>query len=242
MTYLLAIAGGIAGAALGWFIAAAVALAAAGALGVSDFEGGRAMQAMWGVGPIGGLIGLVAGAWLVLRYHGGHKHFSAAAGRIALVVLGIGLLTTGALAYLYVTRPVLNTDGPAPRLVFEMRLPPGMAVLREGGGLKVELQTEKNVMPADMSRDVRDESGRTIVAGSVEVYYRSHWRFLVLKTADGIERIFDLKLAASPRHAKDFGPWERVKFIAKPGPAQPVRAKPEDQFDVRYHVVWPGQN
>ena len=63
---------GIAGAAIGWIAAAALTIFLGGYFGISDFEGGRGMLAVWGTGPIGGLVGLIAGIVLVLRKRGGH--------------------------------------------------------------------------------------------------------------------------------------------------------------------------
>jgi hypothetical protein len=238
MTYLLAVVGGILGGALGWIAAAAITLLIAGALGVSDFEGGRAMQAIWGAGPIGGLVGLIAGIWLVLRLRSGRTTPGRMAGRIGLVVVGVGALTGSVLAYFYATQPVLNPNGIAPRLVFEIRLPVGDTP----DALKVELHTQKNVMPADLEHGKRVDGGRPIIAGSVELYYRSAWRNLVLKTSDGVDRIFMLKLAPSPGHARDLGAWEHLAFTAGPGPSEPVRATADDHFDVRYRVAWPGED
>ncbi len=62
MTIFLALIGAIAGFVAGFIMAAAIALSVAGAMGVSDFEGGRAMMAMFVFGPVGGIAGLFAGA------------------------------------------------------------------------------------------------------------------------------------------------------------------------------------
>lgn len=69
-TFLLALLAGIAGCALGWVAAAALAIGLGGYFGLSDFEGQRAMTAIFAIGPIGGLIGLVVGfVWTVTRRH-----------------------------------------------------------------------------------------------------------------------------------------------------------------------------
>ena len=68
MRIILAILAGLFGAAAGWTATAFAALIISGYLGISDFEGERAMTAFFGFGPVGGLLGLVAGIVLVLRY------------------------------------------------------------------------------------------------------------------------------------------------------------------------------
>lgn len=67
MKILLTILCGFAGAIAGWVAAAALTIALGGYLGLTDFEGQRSMTAIFGIGPIGGLAGLIAGLWLALR-------------------------------------------------------------------------------------------------------------------------------------------------------------------------------
>ncbi len=67
MRYVIAVLVGLVGLVLGWVIAAFGALILGSALGLSDFEGERAMVAFFAIGPVGGLIGLVAGIWRGLR-------------------------------------------------------------------------------------------------------------------------------------------------------------------------------
>ena len=70
MAILRAIVGGIAGLLIGYFVAAFASNIVMGWLGVSDFEGGRGMAAVFAFGPLGGLLGLIAGC-------GGHLWMSA---------------------------------------------------------------------------------------------------------------------------------------------------------------------
>jgi hypothetical protein len=236
MTYLLALLAGLAGAAAGWIAAAAATLLLGGTFGVSDFEGGRGMLAVWGIGPIGGLIGLLVGAGLVLRLRGGHSAGGIAL-RVPLVVAGIAAIVAAGLWWMYETRPVLNTNGPAPRLAFEVRLPPGLAA--DTGAIKAELHTEKNRMPASVSREgPRIENGRAVIAGSVDLYYRSGWRILEVKVPGQDDRLFQLGLPASPRKTTQFGRWERAQFIAAPGLSQPRKAGAGEPFEIRYRVIW----
>jgi hypothetical protein len=65
--FLVAILAGVIGLALGWVVAAFAFLAIGSLAGVSDFEGKRAMLAFFAVGPVGGILGLVACVWAALR-------------------------------------------------------------------------------------------------------------------------------------------------------------------------------
>lgn len=238
MTYIFAIMGGLAGAALGWTLTAAAALAISGYMGVSDFEGARAMGAIWGIGPIGGLVGLVAGVWLVLRYRGGHKGFKALAVRLPFVIASIAGLVAATFGALYWMRPILNDNGPAPQLAFEIRLPPGEAPPADAA---VTLFTERNSMPGTIDAGTAHRDGdRPVLTGTVELYYRSSWRLLELKAAGLPEHLFVLRLAARPGNDAEFRDWEHVSNVGN-DTDRPRKATDADAYDIRYRVVWPGE-
>ena len=62
-----AVLAGIVGIAFGCIIAIFLSYVIMGALGVSDFEGMRAMTSALTFGPLGALLGLGMGIWLALR-------------------------------------------------------------------------------------------------------------------------------------------------------------------------------
>lgn len=66
MKAFLVILGGLAGAAIGWVAAAAATMLLGGFFGLTEFEGQRSMTALFGIGPMGGIAGLIAGFWLAL--------------------------------------------------------------------------------------------------------------------------------------------------------------------------------
>ena len=68
MKYVIAALAGVFGLALGWIVAAFGFLIIGGMVGVSDFEGQRAMLAFFAVGPVGGVVGLIAGIWAALKF------------------------------------------------------------------------------------------------------------------------------------------------------------------------------
>ena len=239
MNFILAIVAGLVGAALGWAAVAAIALLVGSITGVSNFEGKLGIVAVFGFGPLGGLIGLIAGIWLVLR-RGGQRSAAGAALRVPLVILAIAALGAAGAWYLYETRPQLGSasTGQA-RLDFEIRLPPGMAPPAPAHRIQVTLSTERNTMPGEIREArTRQENGRTVLVGSVDLAYRSSWRLLELKTGPGdVARIFDLKLPARPSHMKDFGSWRRVDFTATAG-GQPIPAPASEAFELRARVVY----
>ena len=67
MRIVLAFLIGIVGLIVGWLIAAIGTYIFGSFLGLSDFEGERAMVAFFAAGPVGGLIGIVVAIWLWSR-------------------------------------------------------------------------------------------------------------------------------------------------------------------------------
>jgi hypothetical protein len=243
MTYLLALLAALIGAALGFALGATVAGLAAPALGITSFEGASGYFAVFIGGPIGGLGGLVLGAWLVLRFaqrRTGQQRAGAVGGRLALVLVGVVGLAAAGLGAFWLMRPLVNANGPAPRLVFEIRLPPGASPpTRERDA--VELQTSKNRMPATLAAGWRDD-GREVLAGSVEIYYRTWRRILVLRLPDKTDVLFDLSLGLTPDHTKSFTAWRRADHIARPGDETARRTTAADAYEIRYRVAWAGED
>jgi hypothetical protein len=68
VNYVIAALAGVFGLVLGWIVAAFGFLIIGGMAGVSDFEGQRAMLAFFAVGPVGGVVGLIAGIWASLKF------------------------------------------------------------------------------------------------------------------------------------------------------------------------------
>ena len=238
MTYGLAILSGGVGAVVGYAIAAAATTFIGALLGASNFEGGLAMLAFFAVGPIGGVIGLVVGIWVVLRQRG-HRSASALAWRIPAGIAGIVVLVAGGVWLAYDMRPMLGTSSSgAPRLDFEIRMPPGAPV--QPARTKVNLSTERNTADGIISdKATRMDGDRPVIAGTVELYYRSSWRLLDLRRGDDQPiMIFDLGLAARPAHMEDFGPWRRVTSVGTNGPGQPRKATDADAYEIRTRVVY----
>jgi MFS family permease len=238
MTYLLALIAGLVGGAIGLALGVAAGALLAEVLGITSFEGAAGYFAVFTGGPIGGLLGLVLGPMLVLRRKG-HRGFAAVGGRLALVftgVIGLGAVGVGAF---WMMRPFVNANGPAPELVFEIRLPQGVAP----PGLKasaIELQTSKNRMPATLEK-VGLEGGRAVISGRVDLYFRVWQRMLVLTLPDKTDILFDLSLGLTPRHTKALGAWQRATYVGEPGKEEARRTTPADQYDIRYRIEWAGE-
>ncbi|HLO23619.1 MAG TPA: hypothetical protein VK193_09385 [Methyloceanibacter sp.] len=235
LTYLLTVLGGIAGALLGFIVTGLFAYGLLGLAGMEDREGGRAMIAFISIAPFGALAGLLAGIYLVLRYRGGYRGFAGVVGRGALIVAGI--FAVGALVpWIYgLTDNVLVRNGPPPEAKFEIRPPPNAMLPEKLAGVAVNLETDKNTMPASLT-ETRTEDGRPVIAGEVDLYFRTASRTIVLSIQGEPDRLFALTLPSNPPASAEFGPWQAVDYVADQ-PGQGLRkAGAGDVYDIRYRV------
>jgi hypothetical protein len=99
----------------------------------------------------------------------------------------------------------------------------------------VDLNTEKNTMPADGKEGPADQ-GRKVISGSVDLYFRTSSRILVLRILDEPDRLFVLKLAADPHGPPTFSAWQKVDYIADQAGGTPRKPGPGDDYDTRYRV------
>ncbi|WP_295555809.1 hypothetical protein [uncultured Hyphomicrobium sp.] len=70
MKALITVLLGLAGAIAGWVLAAAATILLGSYFGLSEFEGERSMTAIFAIGPVGGIVGLIIGLWLGSRRRG----------------------------------------------------------------------------------------------------------------------------------------------------------------------------
>lgn len=149
------------------------------ALGISSFEGAAGYFAVFVFGPVGGLIGLVLGLWLVFRYKGGHRTFSAIAGRSAFVVVAIAVVAAAGVQLRLATLENFS-NGPSPQMEFEIRLP-AHAVITSKQGLDVEMQAGSQ-RSGGLLRDewLRQDGDRPVLVGFVPLYTRTSQRMLVV--------------------------------------------------------------
>ena len=240
MSIFRAVIGGIVGVLIGYFAFAFLSSVVMGWYGVSDFEGGRGMAAAFVFGPLGGLLGLAGGIWLGLR-RGGAQPVGKTLGRAGIALLAIVALTAGGLAiYYYSTPHRLEYDQAGASLEFELRAPANFALPDDPYKIEVSLDTDLNQQPATwLDPALQQEGDRQVLAGTVELYYRTSSRLLVFRFPDGRDRIFRLDLAAKPDPEAGWSDWRTVDFVGLPGQPQTEKPGPEDPLALRYKVrVW----
>jgi hypothetical protein len=237
MKYLVPPIAGILGLTAGWIIAVAVLIGFGAVLGVADRDGGLAMTAFFVIGPFAGLIGLIAGVWLALRRYN-RRGLAGLAAHVAVTLLIVAALSAATAGVFWINRPYVASNALPPSLKFEIKLPKGAsapALVSQAEAYArrspVELQTSENTMSAEIE-SVREEDGRFVVSGRVEMYYRTRERLLVLKQSSG-DVVFGIKLGATPEHSDQFSAWQPPSQIV----GQSLGAA-EKSYDIRYRAVW----
>jgi hypothetical protein len=156
------------------------------------------------------------------------KHGLAAAAVFALLAFVAYDMRHAALAY-------LGINPAKPAVEFEIRLP--SAALSAVADSQVELRTDRNQTLAEVQGTLASSAdGRSVLRGSVRLDYHTTDRTVVLNLPGQAQRQFKLRLAASPSHSDQFGPWHLADRVGSPA-GEAARAEPNDAFAIRYRVL-----
>ncbi len=235
MIYALAVVVGIVGAVVGWFVSGVVTLWIAGLCGMSDFEGGRGMFAFLGIAPIGGLLCMIASAWLVLHVGLGRASFGQTLVRLTIVLGAIAIVVGAGILVRLATVDTYSNTAP-PVLAFEIRAPAAIS-LPDPHALRVELHTDKNVGEGQLAaRWQPAENGYQVLAGSVPLALKTSSRLLVVFVPEQPTRLFRLSLSRDPPSTPTLGPWRRADHVDLHDGHAPRAAPTDDLVEVRYRV------
>jgi hypothetical protein len=123
-----------------------------------------------------------------------------------------------------------------PAVEFEIRLPDAVAARVDTSATQIELHTDRNQTLASLREGPTFTStGESILRGSVPLVFRTAHRTVILNLPGQAQRLFRLRLAPSPSHTAEFGPWHLVDEVAASGAAAPRR--PDDVYAIRYRVI-----
>ncbi len=225
----LQIAGGVVGAVIG-FVGTLLMLELAGFGNRAD-PVGSGLLALFVFAPAGAIAGLVTGTTLGMRMRGGDNAGSLAGNSFkafgALIVLCVA---AGTAYYVYAVTsatPWLNPNAANPILVFEVRLPAGAALPNAARDMAVELQTDINRMPGEPRfNQFRSDGDRPVIAGDVELAFRTAHRQLEVKIDGQPDRLYPIGLPSKAPHASELGPWQSAA----------------DGSEIRYRAKWPGRD
>lgn len=240
MIYIGALLAGLAAAVAGWVVTGVVAAWIAGLYGMSDFEGARGMFAFLFVGPLGGLVAMVAAVWAVLRIGRGRAAIGATLARVAAVLGAIAaVVVVGVLVRLW-SVPTYTNELP-PSLEFELRFPTAMTPADHD--VRVEVHTDHNVGPGLVTTPwPAPEHGQQVVAGVVSLDFKTTSRLLVVTIPGQPVRLFRLPLSRDPSSTPALGDWQHAAHLDRGGEAQPEKAPADDPVELRYRVRRAGED
>ena len=225
----LQVAGGVVGAVIG-FVATLLLLELLGFGNPADpiMSG---MLVLLVFAPGGAITGLLLGTALASRLSGGESSDGLFRSSMKASAVLIGLCAAaGASYYVYAVTtatPWLNPNAPNPLLVFEVRLPAGSTFPGSSSEITARLQTDLNTMPGEIQPDqFRRDGERPVIAGYVELAFRTAPRQLEIKIKGQPDRLYLIGLSAKAPHSREFGPWQANR----------------DGSEIRYRARWPGQS
>jgi hypothetical protein len=150
--------------------------------------------------------------------------------------LVLGLLAFVAYDMRHAALAYLGINPTKPAVEFEIRLP--KAALSDVIDTQVELRTDRNQKLAHLQGALAsDDDGRSVLKGSVALDYRTTERFVILTLPGQAQYQFKLRLAASPSHSDQFGPWHLADRMASPNKSQALVTELHDTFAIRYRVI-----
>ena len=173
---------------------------------------------------------------LTVYFRSGHRtprdmfrHGLAAVAVLALLAFVASDMRHAALAY-------LGINPTKPAVEFEIRMPKSAA--STVADTQVELHTDRNQTLAQVQGVLaRDDDGRSVLRGTVPLDYRTTDRVVVLYLPGRAQCQFKLRLAASPSHSDQFGPWHLADRVASPNGGEETRSEQNDVFAIRYRVL-----
>lgn len=217
MRVILGLLSALLGALAGWSGLAALVIVLAG----PDRDGGTAMGAVFDIGPIGGVVGLIAGLWLFTRFglvrhtvpeptvepSGAAPHRAA---RLSLPFAVPVLLITAGLAwwgwYEFIRSPYLSHGFMT--LEIEFRLPTGMTLPDNKEDVQIEVQEARGYASALLPMKWRAHDGdRAAIIASASLSYKTRRRIVSL-TLPGIPaQAWPIDLPSDPDPTPGYSPW-----------------------------------
>lgn len=235
MNLLLALFGGIAGAVAGFFLGVGIGSLLVPVIGITSFEGASGYFTV-AIGLLGGVIGLMAGIVLVLRFRGGYRRPGAVLGRTALVLGSLAALVFIGIQIRLATLERFSGNI-VPQMHFEVRLPAGAAEPQRHA-VDFEMQAGSQRSGGQFKDPwLRRDGDRIVLSAFVPLYTRTSQRILVTSLPGQPKLLFNIGLAATPRVSDQFGAWQRVNFVDDGNPdSQPRRPADVEDFEIRFHV------
>jgi hypothetical protein len=178
---------------------------------------------------------LAVAIMLTVYFRTGYRSISDIVRHGLAAALVLGLLAFVASDMRHAALAYLGINPAKPAVEFEIRLP--KAAVSAVTDTQVELHTDRNQTLAQMQGALgSDADGRSVLRGSVRLDYRTRDRVVILNLPGQAQCQFKLRLAATPSHSDQFGPWHLADRVASPS-GEETRTEQNDAFAIRYRVL-----
>lgn len=237
MAYVVAIIAGFAGAALGWIAAGFAAVAIMHLLGM-PLTANALPDTFHLLNQLGAMAGFLIAIGLALRFSGRARSMREGARSSLVIAAALAIIFAAGSNLRLSAMEHLGLNAGARTIEFEIRLPPVVATGSSKREAQVELLTDLNQTIAQLrgAEWSASDDGRAILKGFVPIEFRTAQRTLVLNLPGQPQRLFKIRLAASPGRSAEFSPWHLVDFVTN---AKGDRERPplDDNFAIRYRVI-----
>jgi hypothetical protein len=201
-------------------------------------ESANSLTGLLASGLAGTAAAIAVAIVLTLYFRGQYRSPRDTARHAAATAVALGLLAFAGYDLRHSAFDYLGINSAKPAVEFEIRLPNGAALAVTAGTTQIELHTDKNQTLAKLREGLAStEDGRTVLRGSVPLDFRTTDRMVVLNLPGQPQRLFKLRLAASPSHSDQFGPWHLADRVTATSGSEPARGAPNDAFAIRYRVL-----
>jgi hypothetical protein len=227
MRFILGFLSGVIGLLAGWFGLAALVIGLAG----PDRDGGVAMGAFFNIGPIGGLVGFIAGVLLFIKKGivpqdtlspDAERSDAASAPtrtRVSPTFAVAVLVLAGGLAcwawYELIRSPYL-THG-FMTLELQFRLPPGMALPPDATDVHIAVEEGQQHAGVMLGASWHGTDGdRRVILASATLYRKTSRRVVSLELPGVPEQTWRLDLPSDPDPTPGYSPWRFPSSTSAP--------------------------
>lgn len=238
MTIILAILAAIAGAAAGWFAASLLSYAVALGLGASDMEGGLAMGAVFAIGPLGAVLGAVAGAGIVIYSRRGKDGANSPIAAIVTMAI-ISAAAYGGYTWMNsgMYQPQFPERGPRPVLNFEIDVADTGWPAPEDYDGKVELHTfDRFIYPDQVEQN--HAGGMHRISGRIPLLHKYDRRQFAYWISKSEVHYFELSLGQVPEAEASFGDWIVADRIGSRLTGTSKKADASSPLRMRTQITW----
>lgn len=216
MRFILGLLSGLIGLLAGWFGLAVLVVELSG----PDREGGTAMGAFFNIGPIGGLVGFIAGVWLFIKIGivsdsaappGAEQSGAETRSRISRPFAVALVLLAGGIAWWtwyelirspYLTHGFMTLD-------LQFRLPTGMALPPHKEDVQIDVEEGSAHAIVVLGESWHGHDGdRQVILATASLMYKARYRAVTLALPGTPLEIWPVDLSSDPDPTPGYSAWQ----------------------------------